>query len=290
VKVDSVSLRPVNEDANRAAILRHYEEEIREEDRITQGLGQLELVRTQEILRRHLPKAPADILDVGGATGVYAAGFAADGYRVHIVDLAPRHVEKARAELGALGVTAEVGDARALSAADASFDVVLLFGPLYHLVDRDERVRALVEARRVVRPGGIVAVAAVNRFASLFAGLKVDLLTDPDFRAIVERDLREGQHRNPHDRTDWFTTAFFHHPAELREEVAAAGLELVELVGVEGMAVWLSSSDAQWETEEGREAILFAARATESESTLLGLSAHLIAIARAADSERGGAK
>jgi SAM-dependent methyltransferase len=273
----------VNDDKNRDAIVKHYEVEIREEDRITAGLGQLELVRTQEILRRHLPPAPADILDIGGATGVHAAWLAADGYRVHIVDLTPRHVEKARADLGPLGVTAEIGDARELALADSSFDVVLVFGPLYHLTDRTDRVRALVEARRVVRSGGIVAVAAINRFASLFAGLKVDLLNDPDFRAIVDRDLREGQHRNPHDRNDWFTTAFFHHPDELRAEVELAGLQLEALVGVEGLPGWIAS-DAQWESAEGRGVLLFAARAVEAEPSLLGLSAHLIAVARATDS------
>jgi SAM-dependent methyltransferase len=267
------------------AILRHYEEEIREEDRITSGMGRLELVRTQEILRRHLPPAPADILDIGGATGVHASWLAADGYRVHIVDLTPRHVEKARADLGPLGVTAELGDARNLSAPHHSFDAVLLLGPLYHLVDRDERVRALVEARRVVRPGGIVAVAAISRFASLFDGLSRGPLFEPAFRAIVERDLADGCHRNTESRPGWFTTAFFHHPDELRDEIGAAGLGLVELVGVEGLAPWLDL-DERWATDEGRETILFAARAIEAEPSLLGVSSHLLAVARAADSGR----
>jgi 2-polyprenyl-3-methyl-5-hydroxy-6-metoxy-1,4-benzoquinol methylase len=265
-------------------IVRHYEVEIREEDRIASGFGRLELVRTQEILRRHLPSPPAGILDVGGATGAHASWLAVDGHRVHIVDLAPRHVEKARADLGPLGVTAELGDARRLAAANASFDVVLLFGPLYHLVDRDDRVQALREARRVVRPGGIVAVAAINRFASLFEGLTHGFLFEPEFRAIVERDLHDGCHQNPDNRPHWFTTAYFHHPAELRSEVDDAGLDLVELVGVEGMAYWLRQLSERWETDDGREAILFAARAVESEPALLGLSAHLIAVARAADS------
>lgn len=278
----------MSEDAG--AIVRHYEQDIREEDRITTGLGQLELVRTQEILRRHLPKPPASILDVGGATGVHAAWLAADGYRVHIVDMTPRHVEMARAELGPRGVTAELGDARDLSCADASFDVVLLFGPLYHLTRRTDRLRALSEARRAVRPGGTVAVAAINRFASLFDGVKREILTDPEFRWIVERDLHDGQHRNPGNRPDWFTTAFFHHPTERRAEVEAAGLAVVELVGVEGLARWFPSSAPQWETEAGREMILFAARVTEAEPSLLGVSSHLIAIARAADSGQGGAR
>lgn len=213
-------------------IVQHYEHEIREEERITVGIGQLELVRTQEVLRRHLPKPPAAILDVGGATGVHASWLAADGYRVHLVDLAPRHVEKARADLGALGVTAALGDAR---------------------------------------------------------GLADGFLFDPEFRAIVERDLRDGCHRNSDHHPRWFTTAFFHHPDELRDEVDAAGLELIELTGVEGLAGCLTGLDERWDTHDGRETILFAARAIEAEPTLLGLSSHFLAVARAADSGPGTA-
>src|ERR1700722_3386035 len=90
------------------AITEHYES-IREEDRMSAGLGQLELLRTQEVLRRHLPAPPARVLDVGGATGVYAEWLIADGYQVHVVDLMHRHVEKVEHDLGSLGVTAEVG-------------------------------------------------------------------------------------------------------------------------------------------------------------------------------------
>ncbi len=64
------------------------------------------------MLRRHLPKLPAKVLDVGGGTGVHAQWLAAEGYRVHLIDPAPRHVAKANADLGQLGVTAELGDAR----------------------------------------------------------------------------------------------------------------------------------------------------------------------------------
>ena len=79
------------------AVLHHYAT-IREEQRISAGLGQLELLRTQEVLRRHLPSPPARVLDIGGATGVHASWLAADGYRVHLVDLAPRpHREGPRA-------------------------------------------------------------------------------------------------------------------------------------------------------------------------------------------------
>ncbi len=111
---------------------------------------------------------------------------------------------------------------------------------MYHLTARHDRVGALAEARRVVRPGGLVFVAAISRFASLFDGLERGYLFEPDFAAIVERDLREGQHRNPTNRPGWFTTAYFHHPEGLRAEAEDVALDVIENVGVEGMAGWLA--------------------------------------------------
>lgn len=261
------------------AIREHYQSG-REENRIVEGLGQLELLRTQEVLRRHLPGPPARILDVGGATGVHADWLAADGYQVHVVDLTPRHVELVERTLGSRGVTAEVGDARRLSQENDSYDCVLLLGPLYHLTEHAERSQALGEANRVVRPGGIVAVAAINRFASLFDGLARGYLFDPEFRTIVTRDLAEGQHRNPDNREHWFTTAYLHEASEFREEVEEVGLEMIALVGIEGLAGWLTGLGDRWDTQDGRDVILSSARAIESEPALLGLSGHLLAVAR----------
>jgi SAM-dependent methyltransferase len=263
-----------------AEVVEHYEQ-IDEDSRITQGLGRLELLRTQEIVRRHLPHAPLRILDVGGATGVHARWLAADGHAVHVVDPVPAHVEHVRGASGPGGrITAEVGDARALPVPDGGFDAALVLGPLYHLTDRADRVQALAEAGRAVRPGGLIFVAAISRFASLFDGLARGFLFEAGFRDIVDRDLGQGQHRNPTDRPEWFTTAYFHRPDELEGEAVSAGLEVVEVLGVEGLAGWLAQLDAPLDTEEGRATILFSARATEAEPTLLGLSAHLIGVAR----------
>jgi len=258
-------------------IIGHYTDDYDEDGRIADGYAQLELVRVQEVVRRHLPAASLQILDIGGGAGVHARWLAADGHTVHVVDPVPRHVEQSAA---IDGVTAELGDARQLGAADASVDVVLLFGPLYHLVDAGDRVRALSEAKRVVRPGGLAFVGAVSRFASLHDGLAREFIFDPRFRAIVERDLSDGQHRNPDGHPHWFTTAYFHHPEELRSEVGASGMDVIELVGLEGMAGWMGHLASRWENPADRELILFAARAVESEPTLLGLSAHLLLVAR----------
>jgi SAM-dependent methyltransferase len=258
-------------------ILEHYTDEVDEGERIAAGFGRLELLRVQEVVRRHLPPGSLRILDVGGGTGIHALWLAADGHVVHVVDPVPRHVEQA-ALLD--GVTSELGDACRLSAEDDSADVVLLFGPLYHLTDPDDRLKALGEAARVVRSGGLVFVAAVSKFASLFDGLARGLLFEPGFLAIVESDLREGEHRNPDRLPHRFTTAHFHHPDELRAEITSAGLDVVELVGLEGLAGWLPHLADRWNDPEARELILYSARAVESEPSLLGLSPHLLAVAR----------
>jgi hypothetical protein len=129
-------------------------------------------------------------------------------------------------------------------------------------------------------PDGLVFAASVNRFASLFESLTLESLADPESRAIVDRDLRDGQHRNPKRHRRWFTTAYFHHPDELPAEAEEAGAAVVEVVGVEGLASWLPDLEAKWDDPAVREALLDAARLVEKEPTVRGLSAHLVLVAR----------
>ncbi len=232
------------------------------------GQPQLELVRTLELLERFLPPAPADVLDVGGGPGVYAAALTDRGYRVRLVDALAEHVEHARRD-GRF--EADVGDARQLDAADERYDAVLLMGPLYHLTDRRDRIAALREARRVLRRAGVLFAVAISRYASLFDGLRFGRHDDPAFAAVVERDLGDGQHRNEENVSGWFTTAFFHHPDELEAEIREAGLELESVIGIEGPGAWFPApADVQ----------LWAARVTESDLTMRAVSPHVVAVAR----------
>jgi SAM-dependent methyltransferase len=263
-------------------IVEHYERDFDESERIERGLSELELVRTREIVERYLPPGRLRILDVGGGPGVHARWLAESGHEVELVDPMPRHVAAAGAlaDTG-LPVRARAGDARALTEPGDTYDAVLLLGPLYHLTDRADRVTAWREALRVARPGAPVIAATISRFASLFSGLAHDALFDPRFRAIVEQDLATGCHRNDERVDDWFTTAYFHHPDEIAAEVTDAGGEVVALIGVEGLACWERQLADRWEDPTDREVILASARAVESEPTLLGLSAHLLCVARA---------
>jgi 2-polyprenyl-3-methyl-5-hydroxy-6-metoxy-1,4-benzoquinol methylase len=261
-------------------IARHYEL-IQEDRRITEGMGQLELFRTQEVLGRYLPLSTCSILDIGGAAGVHASWLAAQGHNVHVVDAMPHHIEAAsQLEPSPGQVTAEVGDARELPVPDNAFDAALLFGPLYHLTERADRLRAWTEAQRAVRPGGYIFAAAISRFASLFDGLARGYLFDPSFREIAQDDLDSGQHRNPTEKPHWFTTAYLHHPDELRKEAESAGVEVVDVIGVEGLAGWLPQLGERWANLVERDVILFSAQAIEAEPSLSGLSAHLIAVTR----------
>jgi SAM-dependent methyltransferase len=228
----------------------------------------------------HLAKPPGTVLDVGGAAGVYSAWLGSLGYETHLVDPVPRHVDQARANRAI--ASAAAGDARRLDWSDDSFDYVLMLGPLYHLTERPGRLTALREARRVLRRGGVLFAAAISRFASLLDSLVRGFIDDPRFVPVLERDLKDGQHRNPTGDPNFFTTAFFHRPEELKEEVNEAGFLVIELAVIEGVA-WLARDfEARWSDPVRRDQLLALCRAVEREPALLGLSPHLLIAARKA--------
>jgi len=188
----------------RPEILRYYEG-TQEADRLASPLFRWERVRTLDLLHRFLPPAPAHILDVGGAAGAYAFHLAGMGYSVDLIDPVPLHIEQAKARAAreqAAPRSFQLGDARAIPCEDAAADAVLMLGPLYHLTDLKERLRAIREAHRVLRLGGILMAAAISRFASMLDGMTRGFILDPQFQPIVEQDLETGQHRNETGRVD----------------------------------------------------------------------------------------
>jgi SAM-dependent methyltransferase len=254
-----------------------------EESRLGQGPFQLEEARTRELIRRFAPPPPATVMDVGGAAGAYALWLAEAGYAVHLIDAAPRLVAEARRRSAAATrplASVRVGDARALEAGSESADMVLLLGPLYHLIEQADRVAALREAGRLLKAGGWLFAAAISRWASALDGLARELFADPRFARIVEQDLRDGQHRNPTDRLDYFTTAYFHKPDELGDEVRQAGLDVTGVYGIEGPGWILPDVSERMADASRRASLLEVARMLEAEPAVTGMSAHLLAVAR----------
>jgi SAM-dependent methyltransferase len=251
-----------------------------ESTRLETGIFQLERERTRDVLARRLPAPPAVVLDVGGGPGAHARWLAGLGYEVHLVDVVPRHVEQARQTPAGERplASASLGDARRLEQGESCCDAALLLGPLYHLPAREDRLAALREARRILRPGGVLAAAAISRFASFLDHLALGR-DDPEFAAIVSRDIETGHHENTTDRCELFTDAFFHRPEELRREVEETGFEQVDLYALEGPATLARDFEDRWRAPHRRRQLLDWLRRLEREPSLLGASSHVLAVA-----------
>ena len=160
-----------------------------ESKRLTNDVrGQIEFARTQEIIARYLPRSTRSHFDIGGGSGPYACWLAKAGYEVHLVDPVDLLVEQAKEASNQQPehpiASISLGDARTLRFSSTSADAVLLLGPLYHLIDKDERLLALKEAHRVLRNGGVMVAAGISRFASLLDFFCKDRLGNSVLRDI----------------------------------------------------------------------------------------------------------
>ncbi len=256
-------------------VVSHYEERYDEHTRLeADAVGRLELIRTRILLERYLPEPPATILDVGGGPGVYATELTEAGYDVELIDIVPRHIRQATER----GVRAQLGDACELPTASSSQDAVLLMGPLYHLQERDDRIAALREAIRVARPGAPVFAAAISRYAPAINGLDVGFIDDPAFAGLLGDVTATGRHVNPTDNPDYFTTAYFHLPADLGNEAREAGLERVEVFAVEGIGWVADDLGERLDDVPSRKKLLGLLEQLETEPAILGASPHLLAV------------
>jgi len=256
-----------------------YYEHHSEWDRLAEGRGRLEFLRTTEIVLRNLPAPPAVIADIGGGPGRYTLWLAERGYQVEHRDLVPRHVQELSQKARNLpAVRTAVADARDLDLADGAVDAVLLFGPLYHLSGRADRLRALAEANRIVRPGRPVFAAAVSRWAPrILAELQARLYTRiPELDEEIARAERTGELPRL-TRSSWF--GYCHRPRQLRAELTAAGLAVADLVSVDAPALLMADITERMNDPVDRAVVLDAARALERVPEMLGIGPHLLATA-----------
>jgi ubiquinone/menaquinone biosynthesis C-methylase UbiE len=204
-----------------------------------------------------LPAAPAIVADVGGGTGPYSLWLASLGYETHLIEPSIRLVEICRKQMQKSPVRS-------------------MFGPLYHLTERDDRIRALRESHRVLKPGGHVFAATITRVASFIDGLCHGSLGDTSFLSIVEADIETGQHRNPTDNILYFTDAYFHRRAEIRSEMEEAGFAVVAQLPIEGLAILARHFDSLWSDSQKRSGLLELLARTDGIEEVNGASAHHI--------------
>ncbi len=212
-----------------------------------------ELALTRRALHEHLPPPPARVLDCGGGPGRYAIELAGLGYAVTLFDLSAACLRLAEEQAAASGVTLAAyahGTATDLSRfADASFAAVLLMGPLYHLLEENERRQALAEAYRVLRPGGVLFASFITRYAGLrWAAVNAPTwpLENPELNELVLASGRQPPRAEPG------FVAYFAHPTEVVPLCQGAGFAVVTVLGVEGVISMIESgvnvlSGAAWD-------------------------------------------
>jgi ubiquinone/menaquinone biosynthesis C-methylase UbiE len=253
-----------------------------ETDRLGQHVFQLEKIRSQEIIQRYL-KSSMNIADIGGATGAYSFWLHDMGHNVHLLDAAEFHIEAATK----ISITENkplasisLGDARKLPFDDEKFDLVLLFGPLYHLQQKDDRIKTIAEAKRVLKNDGIILAATITRYASLFDGFWQGFIDDPAFENILKQDLEDGNHFNPVNHPMYFTDAHFHTQEEIKEEFTSAGFAEFNSIAIEGFGWLVPDFIKKWNDEDSKSKMLQYVKQTENDQIMTGISAHVMTIAR----------
>ena len=274
-------------DDNSNEILEFYDSGA-EIGRLERGIGKIEYERTKEIILRYLPKEKATIYDVGGGIGVYSKWLSKLGHEVHLIELSPNaveHAKKINASTDSTIHSIEVGDARNISRPDESADIVLLMGPMYHLIDIEDRVKALNEARRVLKKGGLLVCAGITRYGSMLWGLSVYgskniVLDDVEFLNMIKGEIKEGQHIRPNKYPNFIARAYFHLPKEFGNEIKNAGFILNKNFAVEGPTWIVPTLDAVWESAESKKTILDMARMVEEDENIMAISPHFLNISK----------
>jgi len=202
--------------------------------------GRLEFAVNKAWIGRFLPPAPARVLDIGGGPGRYSIWLAGQGYRVTLADLSPDLLALAKHKAAEAGVELEaIIEANATDLSrfpEAAFDAALCMGPLYHLIEEADRRQAVSELSRVLKPGGAVFAAFLNRLQTLRVAVNQDIPFFTPYTAdIVKRYHETGL-------LDWagipgtFNLAYLHHPRDIIPFMEAAGFQTSELISSQSNA------------------------------------------------------
>lgn len=209
-------------DARKEMISGFYDR-IDEDSRLTRSRhGQLEYRTTMAMIHRYL-KRPAAVLEVGAGTGRYSISLAKEGVDVTAVELVESNLAVLRANSSGMEhIRSYQGDAADLSRfADDSFDMTLVLGPMYHLYEPAEVDRAIGEAIRVTKPGGVLMFAFLSVYAIMYAnyftgnwafGQKENFTEDYQIRHFREQlftgyDVAEFERLFQEKPVEWLTTA-----------------------------------------------------------------------------------
>ncbi len=253
-----------------------YYNKFNEEKRLDSRHGQVEFVTSMkyihkylEVLEQQKPKSEIKILDVGAATGRYSVPLAEEGYDVTAVELVKHNLSRLKAKRSA--VKAYQGNAMNLKRfEDNSFDAALVFGPMYHLHEREEKMKALSEAKRVVKPEGYIFVAYImNEYSVITYAFKEKHILEGMENGMLDQDFHCTKKAN-----ELYSFVRTEDIASLNEEI---GLKRVQIIAADGAANYIRPFlNALNEQEFGY--FIEYHLSTCERADLLGASGHLVDI------------
>lgn len=271
--------------AARNEVERYYDEEYEEWDRLAWHKTEFEV--TKRYMREFISEGTQKILDIGGGPGRYAIFLTQQGHEVTLLDLSGKNIRQALEKAEEAGVKLDScihGDALRLSEylyKEEQFDVVLLMGPLYHLLRREDREKALWEALRVLKPGGLIFASFISDYAPIqdFASGLYDFGDADRLLSYLE----DG--RNRKEEGD-FTTAYFTSKKEAEELMAQAGLTQLVFAGVENILCGRENI-LHGLSEELQEKWMDLAFRLSCDQNLIGMNEHFLYIGRKPVADRG---
>ncbi|TCC97832.1 class I SAM-dependent methyltransferase [Pedobacter hiemivivus] len=249
-----------------------------EETRLNKGMGVFEFERIKSLVEKYIPFASAKIIDVGGGTGKYSEWLAKRGHEVYLIEPVLKHIQIAKDRASKLKnkYFVSLGEARNLDFPDNFADLVILHGPLYHLQKKEDREKAIREAKRVVKRDGIILGFSINYTASTLVGLLQGLIHKGTFFKMCKEELTTGVHNPPSDFPWLLAEAYFHKPKELKDEFVKQDLTYINTYAVEGMA-WLDKDYfLNLLDMKKRKTLMELIQITENDSYLLPFSPHMM--------------